>query len=435
VVGLEELAAVTERALAVTEGAAIATARRSRTARAILRGGAPAGGGEDDRVDVEVVAFHAGHVGGAVTSDLGATSLRDAAQCARAVALAAARAAGPGPHPGPAPPAMARAHDGFDPAAGSVSAATLLGALAAVGDDGELAVRARWTALAASTGLRAADATSEARARLRAPGAGTAAGAAVGLGALALERLALLAGRRGVAADGHAPAPGGEVAAVLAPEALAELLRALAAVAFNGLRHAAAEGALCGRLGTRVATPAVNLSDSPRFGGTLPAAFDAEGVPKSPLPLIQDGVAHRVVHDRRSAAVAGGGADSTGHALAAGGAPGGPEPRNLVLVGGGTASEEELTAVVGEGVYAAGLAGLHVLDASRAEVLAVLDGARRIERGTLGAPVGPLLLRDSALEALGRVEALTARPRLVGTGARAIVCPAARIRFLRLEAM
>src|SRR6185503_105549 len=95
--------------------------------------------------------------------------------------------------------------------------------------------------------------------------------------------------------------------------------------------------ALTGKLGTRVAAPAITLSDSPRDGLTLPRAFDAEGVPKSPLPLIQDGVAHGVVHDTRSAALAGGGATSTGHALEPGGSPYGAVPTNLVLTGGGAA--------------------------------------------------------------------------------------------------
>ena len=39
----------------------------------------------------------------------------------------------------------------------------------------------------------------------------------------------------------------------------------------------------------------------PATRAPLPRAFDAEGTPKRPVPLIQDGVAHRVVHDMRSA--------------------------------------------------------------------------------------------------------------------------------------
>ncbi len=143
----------------------------------------------------------------------------------------------------------------------------------------------------------------------------------------------------------------GEYPVVLEPAAVGTLLAFLGDLAFNGLAHAEGRGALAGRLGTRVAAPTINLADSPRFARTLPRAFDAEGVPKQPLPLIQDGVAHRVVHDTRSAARAGGGASSTGHALAPGGAPDGPEPTNLVLIGGGAADEAELAAPIERGIY------------------------------------------------------------------------------------
>ena len=52
---------------------------------------------------------------------------------------------------------------------------------------------------------------------------------------------------------------------------------------------------LVGKLATRVAAAAVNLADSPFYPGALARGFDAEGVPKQPLPLIQDGIAHAVV--------------------------------------------------------------------------------------------------------------------------------------------
>src|ERR1700750_1199398 len=89
----------------------------------------------------------------------------------------------------------------------------------------------------------------------------------------------------------------GRYPVVLEPEAVGELLDFLGYLAFNGLLHAEGRGALVGRLGQRVAAPAISLSDSPRFPRTLKRAFDLEGVPKAPLPLIQDGGAHRVGHD------------------------------------------------------------------------------------------------------------------------------------------
>ena len=168
--------------------------------------------------------------------------------------------------------------------------------------------------------------------------------------------------------------------------AVGTLLEMLAGAAFNGLAHAEERGALVGKLGTRVAAPAINLSDSPRFRGTLPRAFDAEGVPKAPLPLIQDGVAHRVVHDTRSAALAG--ASTTGHALAPAGSPDGPLPTNLVLIGGGAADEQELCHPVERGIYVTRLWYANLVRPREALVTAVTrDGTFLIEDGAGDPPV------------------------------------------------
>jgi PmbA protein len=185
-------------------------------------------------------------------------------------------------------------------------------------------------------------------------------------------------------------------------------------------------------------SPQVNLSDSPRFPSTLPRSFDAEGVPKAPLPLIQDGVAHRVVHDTRSAALTD--ARSTGHALAPGGGPEGPRPTNLVLIGGGAADEAELCAGVERGVYVTRLWYANLVREKESLVTAVTrDGSFLIEDGRITRPLADLRLTDSALGILARVGALAARPQLVADGefygrrfATGVVCPALhcpRVRF------
>ena len=48
---------------------------------------------------------------------------------------------------------------------------------------------------------------------------------------------------------------------MLEPDAVGGLLELLGWLAFNGLAHAEGRGALDGRLGTRVAAPAINLAD------------------------------------------------------------------------------------------------------------------------------------------------------------------------------
>ena len=219
---------------------------------------------------------------------------------------------------------------------------------------------------------------------------------------------------------------------MLAPDAVGLLLEFLGFLAFNGLAHTEGRGALAGRLGERVTAPAINLADSPRFARTLPRAFDAEGVPKAPLPLIQDGVAHAVVHDTRSAARAG--ARSTGHALAPGGAAYGPVPTHLVLTGGGAADEDELL----RARRARDLRDPSVVRQRRPrEARPCSPGPRATAPSSsrtvvIGRPLKDVRFTDSVLRLLASTEALTAAQRLVseaefyGRSPPAVVAPALR---------
>lgn len=416
------------RAVEAVRGPAIAHARRVRSARA-RHGAGAAIASASDRAEVEVTAFCDGREGRATGGSLDADAIADTARAARGAAEAAARAAGPGAHPGPAAPEPARAHEGWDEETAVLGAEALLRRLAESNAAGTLVAEARWEAVASSTGLEGPDRRTQVEAELESPGGGWARGGAVAVGRLALEELVAAAAARAASDAEPAAGPAGAVPAVLGPEAVGALLEALAACALDGLAHAEGRGALSGRLGTRVAAACVSLADSPRFAGTLPAARDAEGVPKAPLPLLQDGVAHRVVHDLRSAAVAGGGARSTGHATGRDG----PRPANLVLVGGGAADEPELAARVADGVYASRVRGLRVLDPAASRISAVLDGVRELRDGRPGAVLAPLRLAGTALEAFAAAEALTARPRLVGAGRRGVICPAVRFAALDLR--
>jgi PmbA/TldA metallopeptidase C-terminal domain len=154
-------------------------------------------------------------------------------------------------------------------------------------------------------------------------------------------------------------------------------------------------------LGTRVAASTISLSESPRFAATLPRSYDVHGTPRQPVPLIQDGVAHRIV------------SLATGHAVAAGR----PEarPEHLVLVGGGATSVAELLAPIADGLY-----------------LPELDRAYRILDGALVGRVDAAGLDVDPLEVLASAQALTSRQQTVPAGTaspRAIgatVCPALR---------
>ncbi|MEA2220979.1 MAG: hypothetical protein QOJ35_3605 [Solirubrobacteraceae bacterium] len=436
---------IAERALSLAGPDTQATVVRERSLLSRFARSAPTQATAIDDTAVEILCVRDGHTAIASTNRLDDDALRDAAARAEAAALAAARA-GSGTHPGLAQPATPRAHDGFDADTArldpALAAAALRGAFAVAGDRGVEAFGV-WTvghvetAIAASSGLRLSDRVTDAFMKVvcrdRAGRSGYAVDTAVAASAIDPAAIARRAAAK-VSPQPIAELGPGTYPVVLEAEAVGLLLEFLAALAHNGLAHAEGRGALAGRLGTAVAAPAITLADMPQDPRTLPRSFDMEGVPKDALALISGGVAEHVVHDRRSAAIAGGGARSTGHATQPGGSPWGPSATNLVLGGGDAAGVDELTAPIERGIYVTRLWYVNTVREKETLLTGMTrDGTFLIEDGRIAAPLRDVRFTDSVLRLLGATEALTARQRLVTEGdfygrrsAHGVLCPALR---------
>ncbi len=448
---MNELLALAERALGHAAGEAQVTVTRERSLASRFARSAPTQATEVDDTTVEVLCLRDGHAGTATTNALGDDALIAAARRAGAVARAAARR-GPGDLPGLPAPETPATHDGWDEATAALDpalpAAALRGAFAGAAQEG-LRAFGVWsagaveTAIATTAGVRAVDRVTDGFLKVvlrdedgRSGYAAQTARRGAELDGAALARRA--AGR--VAREEPVALPPGEYPVVLEPEAVGLLLEFAGDLAFNGLAHAEGRGALAERLGTQVAAPAVTLTDDPGAPGTLPRAVDGEGVPKRPLALVRDGVAHAVVHDTRSAARAGHGARSTGHALAPGGSPWGPSPTNLVLAAGAARHVQELCAPVERGVYVTRLWYVNAVHAKQALLTGMTrDGTFLVEDGEVTRPLRDVRFTDSVLRLLGAVEALTAEQRLVSSGefygrrfATGVLCPALRAQGFRV---
>lgn len=395
----DELLEIAERALSGVRGAAQATAwwERQLTAaagRSVV----------SQALSVEVAVVRDGRVGTAVTTEVG-DGLAVAAEAAARAAATGPAVVGELPEPGPGHP-----HDGYDAAIETLQPAGGLGEW-----DSWRAAAAK-TAIVSTRGIRAYEQRSFGELRVRRQGAP---GRSLELAVTAVRPAALDAPGLGEEAEallgGGEPATvePGEYAVVLGPWAVAEVARR-AGLAFGGPRSP-----LAGRLGTRVAAPAITLSDSPRFAATLPRSYDAEGAPRQPLPLVQDGVAHRVVET------------GTGHAAGPGGV-GGAVPEHLVLVGGGAADVSELAAPVERGLFIPALS-LHGGWVVGRRGSALAEGVRLIRGGAPAEAAPNLTVLFEPLELLSQVQALSARQRTVPSPlqrsartASATVAPAAR---------
>ena len=440
------------RAVAHAGGDALALVTRERSLLLRFAANRPTQSTAVDDVTVELAVVLDGHVGRATTNAADDESLAGCVRRARMAATAAA-AVGDGSFPGFPEPTPARAHEGYDrataeldPGRGGAALRTVFGVAGEAGLEahGIWTVGAEERAVATSAGGAVLDRTTDAYVKvicIRAGGgrSGFDAQAAPAVGIVDPEAVAARAAAKAAAAGEPAELEPGEYPVVFEAHAVGELCDLLGFTALNGLAHVEDRGALSGRLGEVVTAPAINLSDSPRMPGTLPRTFDAEGVAKAPLPLIQDGIAHGVAHDVRSATLAG--TASTGHALAPGGAEHGPHPTNLVLAGGGAADEAELCSVVERGVYVTRLWYSNVVRPKETLVTAVTrDGTFLIEDGRVTRPLRDLRLTDSVLGILSRTQALTGGQRLTTDGefygrrfAWGALCPALRTGAVRFS--
>lgn len=402
-----------------------------------------------DDVTVEIAVLVEGHLGRAATN---ATDPGSLSECGGRALLAAESAAGTVAGTYPAFPAVppARPHHGHDAETATLDPELGGAALATTFETAQqhgLEAHGFWTlaederAVATSAGGGAFERTTDAHMKVIciAPSGRSGYASTMGVAVSALEPgpLTERAAAKSLVSGDAAELPPGDYPVVMEPRAVGSLLALLGETAFDGLAHAEGRGALVDRLGDQVAAPAVNLADSPQYPATLPRAFDAEGTTKRPLALIQDGVARAVVHDLRSGTLAG--VESTGHALAPGGAPDGPRPCNLVLAGGGAASVEELCASVERGVYVTRFWYENVVRPKETLITAVTrDGTFLIEDGRISRPLRNLRVTDSALGILARVEDLSAGQELSGSAefydrrfAHGVVSPALRAASVR----
>jgi PmbA protein len=201
--------------------------------------------------------------------------------------------------------------------------------------------------------------------------------------------------------------------AVLEPYALADLLQAFSFDAFGAIGLLEERSYLAGRLGEKIMDEKVSIADDPLDSRGLPKAFDFEGVPKQRVDLIENGVARGVVWDRTTAARAGSGRESTGHAPPPVYRQYGPLAFSLSMDGGEAESTEELVDVVGDGIYVTRVHYLGIVDPREGVITGMTrDGTFRIRDGKIAEPLVNLRFTVAVPRVLADVPALMRDPKL-----------------------
>jgi PmbA protein len=134
------------------------------------------------------------------------------------------------------------------------------------------------------------------------------------------------------------------------------------------------------------------------------------------VQLVEAGIAQSVVWDRATAAQAGDGAESTGHAPPADLRDWGPLPSALSVLPGVAESVEELAELVGDGLYITRLHYLGVMHPREGIITGMTrDGTFRIRDGKIAEPLVNLRFTVAVPDFLRDVLGLTSKVVLVNS--------------------
>jgi PmbA protein len=214
----------------------------------------------------------------------------------------------------------------------------------------------------------------------------------------------------------------GDYPVVLNHYAVVDLLDMLGYLGFSAL--AVQEDRSFFEAGRTVGSPLVTITDDGRDPAGLPMGFDAEGVAKQRLALLDRGVCRDLAFDAQTAAKAG--RRSTGHGLPA---PNtwGPFPTNMVM-DGGDATLDELVGGMERGLL---VTRFHYTNPAHPKKVVITgmtrDGTFLVEGGRIVGPVRNLRFTMSYLDALAGVEAVTRERRCLRGLLGGVVVPAVRL--------
>jgi len=193
-------------------------------------------------------------------------------------------------------------------------------------------------------------------------------------------------------------------AVILEPYAVATLISFLAYLGFGAKGRQEGTSCLAGKTGRKLFDEKLTILDDPLDGRGLPAAFDAQGVPKRKMTLVEKGKILGPAYDLATAAKDA--AASTGHGLG----PSvtlGPLPTNL-MIEAGDSPLSRIIASVEKGIYVTRLHYVNVADPASATLTGMTrDGTFLIKDGKLGSPLKNLRFTQSVLEALASITAIS----------------------------
>ncbi|MCR4401384.1 MAG: TldD/PmbA family protein [Firmicutes bacterium] len=202
----------------------------------------------------------------------------------------------------------------------------------------------------------------------------------------------------------------GEYEAIFEDYAVADMIQMLAYMGFGARAFQEGRSFMSGNIGRKITGANITIWDDGLDPGGAPLPFDAEGVPKKKVMLIEDGVARGVVYDSFTAAREG--KRSTGHAVSP--LPSvGPFAVNLFMAGGDSCLDE-MIAETRRGIYVKRLHYTNPVHPVKSLLTGMTrDGTFLVENGEIVRPVKNLRFTESILGALSSAELISKETKLL----------------------
>ncbi len=216
----------------------------------------------------------------------------------------------------------------------------------------------------------------------------------------------------------------GRYTVILEPSAVQDLLGQMF-FDFSGTAIEDKRSFLTGRIGKQLFGADVNIADDVYHPLQTGAPFDAEGVPRRRLALVDAGCPREVAWSRQAAYRAGG--QPTGHGFPV---PNeyGEAPMNIVMEGGGQ-TLEQIVAATARGILVTRLWYIREVDPYEKIMTGLTrDGTFLVEGGRIVAGLRNLRFNQSLIELLNHVDAVSPAERASGEESFDMVVPALRAR-------
>jgi PmbA protein len=200
---------------------------------------------------------------------------------------------------------------------------------------------------------------------------------------------------------------------ILEPPAMAEVLDWLNMIAFTGQAFEDGSSFLVANIGRRLLGDNITITDDATDNDFLPFPFDAEGLPKRPVVIVENGIIKTPVVDKLYADRLSLPATANGWDL---GSPDHGTALHLAI-SGGNSSREELIASTKLGIWVTRFNYVNGLLEPKSALMTgtTRDGTFLIREGKVAARLPNLRWTQSITEALSNVEAMTRERSRVGT--------------------